>query len=86
MAHSRHPHKHAHSKTTHHSNANHAVTKKQTRNASWIVCIFMALLGLAVGFFAGGNLFSSATGAIVGGIAGYLAGLSIDRNADIKTK
>lgn len=86
MAHSKQQHKRSHTKTTHHTSANHAVSKKQTRNASWIVCIFMALLGLAVGFFAGGNLFSSATGAVVGGIAGYLAGLSIDRNAEIKTK
>lgn len=86
MAKSKHSNKPGHSKTTHHANANHALAKKHTRNASWIVGIFMALLGLAVGFFAGGDLFSSATGAIVGGIAGYFAGLSIDKNAEIKNK
>lgn len=77
---------HAHSQATHHSSANHATPRKTSKTASWIVSIFLALVGIAVGFFAGGDALSTIGGGIVGGVIGYLAGLSIDRSATAKSK
>ncbi len=76
----------AHSHSTHHASANHHNPRKPARTASWIVAIFLALVGIAVGFFAGGDALSTIVGGIVGGVAGYLAGLSIDKNSLAKSK
>jgi hypothetical protein len=70
--HSRHAHQ------QHHRHPHQANVKKNT-SASIIAILFFALLGTGITYFiAGSSIPSILTGAIVGGIAGYLFGHQID--------
>lgn len=70
---SRHPHKHQ-------QPVHHNVKSKQPSRAVLIAILFLALLGLGIGYFIGGNdSVSLGVGAIAGAVAGYLFGRQIDK-------
>ena len=84
MARSKHRHKHAH----HPSQPSQPHTAKQPgrRSAVGIMVVFIAIFGVGVAFFsAGADILWLIVGAVVGAIAGYLIGRSMDRVA-AKTK
>ena len=83
MARTRHPRKH--STGTHHSTADHARPRKNTKSAGIILAIFMGLLGLAVGFFATSGTTGMVVGTLIGVIAGFLVGNAMDKSVTNKT-
>ena len=55
-----------------------ADTRKSKTSATWVFGIAGAILGLAVSYFASGELLWVALGLIAGSFAGYLIGKKID--------
>lgn len=79
MPHSRHRHKsHAHS-----SAHPQPARRRPRRSATWLMGIFLALFGLAIGFFAAG---ASPVALVMGGLAGGIAGLLLGKKMDNSVK
>ena len=79
MARSRHRHKHHHAAQASHP---HTVKQAPRRSAVSIMVVFVAILGLGVAFISvGSDLVWLIAGTVVGAIAGYLIGRSMDRVA-----
>ena len=83
MAESRHRHKHAHHQGSHPTNVRHE-QKNSGKKAGLILAIFVGLLGLAIAFFAVGTSKAMVMGGVVGTLAGFLIGSSLDRAAEKK--
>lgn len=79
MPQSRHRHKH-----THHHSARaqqHAVKAAPRRSAVPIMIIFLAVLGMFIAFIASDGWLWIAAGGVVGALAGYFIGHSMDKTA-----
>jgi uncharacterized membrane protein len=85
MAESRHRHKHAQHHASHPQNVRHE-PKTSVRKAGLILAIFLGLIGLASAFFAVGTTTAMIIGGIIGMMAGFLIGISLDRAAERKKK
>ena len=83
MAESRHRHKHAPHQGSHPANIRNE-QKNTGKKAGLILAIFIGLLGLAVAFFAVGTSTAMVLGGVVGTLAGFLIGSSLDRAAEKK--
>ena len=83
MAESRHRHKHVHQRSSHPQNVRHD-QKTSVRKAGLILAIFMGLIGFAIAFFALRTTTAMVVGGVIGMLAGFLIGISLDRAAEKK--
>jgi hypothetical protein len=69
-------------KHDHQFNQPHRGEKKKTGKTFLILTIFFALMGTGIAYFgAGNNIMWLITGAILGGVAGYMLAMQIDKAA-----
>lgn len=74
----RHPHKHPHQ---HNGHSNSHPKKKKTNQIVIIVTVFFALLGLGFSYFLNAtSIVGLLSGAVVGGIAGFIFGYQVEKS------
>lgn len=76
----RHPHKHIQQHHHHESTGTHSKPRKTNRSII-VTIIFFTLIGLGISFFIDAkSIFSLLTGAVLGGIAGYIFGYQVNKS------
>lgn len=66
----------------HHPQQHHAATSKPRKKAATVISIFIGFFGLGIAYFAAGpNVIVLIAGALIGAVAGYFIGNSIDKAA-----
>jgi len=65
----------------HHPQQQHPASARARKKAAPVISIFIGFFGLAIAYFAAGgpNIAALIAGAVIGAVAGYLIGNSIDK-------
>jgi predicted lipid-binding transport protein (Tim44 family) len=73
-------------KKHHPQQQHHAASSKPRKKAAPVISIFLGVFGLAIAYFAAGelNIIALIAGAAIGALAGYFIGNNIDKAASKK--